>query len=128
MLEWVARRLLSGIFVVGGTDVLRNPGPRVAIVEPALGPMIVRSRAPLGPETLVRLNAAVHVTGGLMLAAGKAPRLAALALLASMVPTTFIGHRFWEEQDPARRSQQRTHLLKNLGLMGGLLLEATSKR
>jgi hypothetical protein len=58
------------------------------------------------------------------LAAGKFRRLAALALIGSIVPTTYAGHRFWEESDPATRAQQKMHFVKNLGLLGGLILAA----
>jgi putative oxidoreductase len=50
--------------------------------------------------------------------------VAALALGASLVPTTFAGHRFWEEGDPKQRAAQKIHFLKNVGLLGGLLLAA----
>ena len=55
---------------------------------------------------------------------GRFRRLAALALIGSIVPTTLGGHRFWEETDQAARAQQRMHFLKNLGLLGGLILAA----
>ncbi len=74
--------------------------------------------------TLVRLNGAVQVGGGVFLAIGKLPRLAALALMATIVPTTYAGHRFWEESDDIKRAEQRTQLLKNLGLLGGLIFAA----
>ena len=45
-------------------------------------------------------------------------------LAASLVPTTYVGHPFWQEPDPSQARQQRTHFLKNLGLLGGLLLAA----
>jgi uncharacterized membrane protein YphA (DoxX/SURF4 family) len=45
-------------------------------------------------------------------------------LAGTIVPTTYAGHRFWEESDPQSRSQQRIHFLKNLGLLGGLILAA----
>jgi hypothetical protein len=41
-----------------------------------------------------------------------------------MVPTTLTGHRFWEHDDPQQRTMHQTHFLKNLGLMGGLILAA----
>jgi uncharacterized membrane protein YphA (DoxX/SURF4 family) len=50
------------------------------------------------------------------------PRLASTLLAASIVPTTAIEHAFWDETDPARRSQSRSLFLKNVGLLGGLLL------
>ena len=45
-------------------------------------------------------------------------------LVASVIPTTYAGHRFWEEVDDETRAQQHVHFLKNLGLLGGLILAA----
>jgi uncharacterized membrane protein YphA (DoxX/SURF4 family) len=59
---------------------------------------------------------------GTALAIGIKPRLAALSLAASLIPTTLAGHRFWEEEDERARAMQLTQFLKNLGLLGGLLL------
>ncbi|HWJ97145.1 MAG TPA: DoxX family protein, partial [Acidimicrobiales bacterium] len=77
----------------------------------------------LADETYVRINGAVQVGAGLLLAAGKAPRLASTALAASLVPTTLAGHRFWEFEGDERKAQQ-IHFLKNAGLLGGLILAA----
>jgi len=121
----VARPMIGGIFVIAGLDVLANPEPRAKIVKPftdriaAMVPI-----APRDPVTAVTLNAVVHLAGGVMLAAGIFPRLAALALGASMVPTTLGAHRYWEYTDPAQRSMQRTHFLKNTAITGGLLIAA----
>jgi hypothetical protein len=40
------------------------------------------------------------------------------------VPTTLAGHRFWEHEDPKEKFGQLSHFLKNLGLLGGLLIAA----
>jgi hypothetical protein len=32
------------------------------------------------------------------------------------------GHRYWTFDDPAQRKMQKIHLLKNLSILGGLLL------
>ena len=79
---------------------------------------------PQDAEKLVRINGAVMVGAGTLMALGKLRRLAALALIGSIIPTTYAGHRFWEEEDEATKAQQRIHFLKNLGLLGGLILEA----
>ncbi len=42
----------------------------------------------------------MQIASALALATGRAPRLAATVLAASLVPTTLAGHRFWEESDP----------------------------
>jgi uncharacterized membrane protein YphA (DoxX/SURF4 family) len=62
------------------------------------------------------------VVGGLALATGRLPRLSALVLAGSLVPTTVVGHPFWAESEPTVRTGQRVHFAKNLGLLGGLLL------
>jgi len=66
----------------------------------------------------------VQVVGGVLLSFGIFRRLAASALIGSLVPTTLAGHRFWEELDDTARQQQLTQFFKNLGLLGGLLLVA----
>jgi P-loop Domain of unknown function (DUF2791)/DoxX len=43
-------------------------------------------------ELIVRGNGAVQVVGGALLASGTLPRLAALTLAGSMIPTTVAGH------------------------------------
>ena len=70
----------------------------------------------------MRSNAAVQVAGGVALAAGIAPRAAAMALIGSMVPTSIAGHGFWRIEDPAARKMQRVQLLKNVAMVGGLVL------
>jgi uncharacterized membrane protein YphA (DoxX/SURF4 family) len=121
----IARPLLAGIFIQGGIDAFRNPGPRAKRVEPVLSK--VGDTVPLPDDTVsvVRLNAAVQVVAGVMLSLGKLPRLSATVLAGSLVPTTAAGHRFWEEESPQAKAMQRTHFLKNLGILGGLIIAAT---
>lgn len=125
----LARALLSGTFVVGGARTLARPQQAAIAAEPVLDRLTPALRkvapwAPTDPVTLVRLNAGIHMVGGLMLATGHLPRVAAGAMAATMVPTTVAGHRFWEATDSRERRVQLNHFLKNLGLMGGLLLAA----
>jgi uncharacterized membrane protein YphA (DoxX/SURF4 family) len=121
----VARPLLASIFIAGGIDALRNPAPKAKLAEPVTSAIAgVVPSLPDDAELLVRANAAVQVGAGACLALGKVPRLSAALLAGSLVPTTFGGHRFWEETDPLKRAQQRTHFLKNASLLGALILAA----
>jgi putative oxidoreductase len=121
----IARPLLASIFIAGGLDALRNPGAKVKAAEAVVGPLSDGvSSIPNDPETLVRLNGAIQVVSGSLLAVGRFRRLASVALICSIIPTTYAGHRFWEETDDATRAQQRMHFFKNLGLLGGLILAA----
>jgi uncharacterized membrane protein YphA (DoxX/SURF4 family) len=121
----IARPLLASIFVVGGWDAVLHPAGKAkkaeAVSEPLSESVGVES---VDAETLVRINGAVQIGAGALLAVGKFRRLAALALIGSIIPTTYAGHRFWEESDPTTRAQQKLHFLKNLGLLGGLILAA----
>ena len=121
----LARPMLASMFVAGGLDALRNPESKVKAADAVVGPLteIVPS-LPDNTETFVRVNGAIQVGAGVLLAVGKFRRLAALALIGSIIPTTYAGHRFWDETDEGNRAQQRIHFFKNLGLLGGLILEA----
>ncbi|WP_328992080.1 DoxX family protein [Kribbella sp. NBC_01245] len=130
----LARPLLSAIFIVQGAKAVRNPDPHVAKAEPVadrlvplikkLAPAQVSDRLPESTRNLVRLNGAAQVIGGVALASGSGRRLGALVLAGSLVPTTLAGHSFWQESEPTVRQAQQVQFLKNLGLLGGLLLAA----
>jgi uncharacterized membrane protein YphA (DoxX/SURF4 family) len=122
----IARPLLASIFIVGGLDALRNPASKTqkarAVTEPLNEHIPAASN--VDTETMVRINAGIQVGAGVLLAVGWFRRSACLALMGSIVPTTYAGHRFWEETDDATRAQQRMNFVKNLGLLGGLILAA----
>ena len=117
-----ARVLTGSTYVLLGFDALREPGGRVDQAAPVLA--AIRKVAPLpeDDELVVRGNAAVMVAGGTLLGLGIAPRLSALALACSLIPTTLAGHSYWAVEDPAVRKQQRIQFHKNLAMLGGLLL------
>jgi uncharacterized membrane protein YphA (DoxX/SURF4 family) len=122
ILEVISRVALGWVFIQAGSAVVRAPGPPARKAEPVLS--AARRAAPVTlPDdvTLVRANAATQVVAGTALALGIAPRAAAGVLIASIIPTTAGGHRFWEFDDGAERAGQRNHFLKNISIVGGLL-------
>lgn len=122
LLRRLARPMLAATFIWGGIDVLRSPAGHAEKAKPVLDAFGPVERP--ADETMVKIDAGVKIVGGSLLALGKFPRLASMALAASLVPTTLAGHRFWEEQDPDARTAQRIHFVKNVGLVGGLLIAA----
>jgi putative oxidoreductase len=117
--------MLASIFILQGFDAMMNPERVSSRAESVVQPLA--ERVPLIPsetEQAVRINGAVQFTGGLLLGMGRLPRLSALAIAATLVPTTLAGHRFWEIDDKQERAAQRIHFLKNLSMLGGLLLAA----
>ena len=117
-----ARVLTGSTYVLLGFDALREPGGRVDQAAPVLAAIRKVAPIPKDDELVVRGNAAVMVAGGSLLALGIAPRLSALALACSLIPTTLAGHSYWAIEDPAVRKQQRIQFHKNLAMLGGLLL------
>jgi putative oxidoreductase len=59
--------------------------------------------------------------GGLSIALGYKARLGALALIAFLVPVTFMMHNFWSVPDPTMHQLQMVMFMKNIGLIGGAL-------
>ncbi len=103
----LARPMLAAAFVSGGIDALRSPEPRAEMAEPVARPLAGRLGLPADPVQLVRLNGALQLGAGLLLATNRLPRLAATVLAATLVPTTLGGHRFWEVDDERAKKQQR---------------------
>jgi len=117
--------MVASIFVIQGFDTFRHPEKVAPRAEPVVRPLSDRFTAvPAKTEDAVRLNGAVQAVAGTLLALGRFPRLSALALAATLVPTTAAGHRYWEAEEDADRNQQRIHFLKNLSMFGGLLIAA----
>lgn len=117
-----AARILTGsTYVLLGFDALRAPGARVDQAAPLLAAVRKAVPLPADDELMVRGNAAVQVLAGALLALGLAPRLSALALAGSLIPTTLAGHAYWTIEDPAARKLQRIQFHKNMAMIGGLL-------
>jgi putative oxidoreductase len=109
-------------------DAIFHPESKVKAAELVIRP--IAAHFPAFPENTahaVQVNGAVQVGAATLLALGRLPRLAALALIASLIPTTIAGHRFWDEIDEEVRAQQLTQFLKNLGLLGGLVLTVAQR-
>lgn len=113
----VGRAALAALFVLGGSAAARKPDQRVKRLQGAGLP---------GTELAVRANGVAMTIAGGMLGLGIAPRAAATILAVSLVPTTLVGHPFWSEEGEARAAQQ-THFMKNLAILGALLLVMAEK-
>ncbi|MFF9686916.1 DoxX family protein [Streptomyces sp. NPDC014623] len=125
ILRTVARPLLASVFISGGLRTFRDPHTVEAAADPVAKPLA--GHVPQLPDDtvrLVRINSAVQLGAGVLLAAGRFPRASALALAASLVPTTLAGHAWWKTDDPDERARQRVQFGKNLSLFGGLLIAA----
>jgi putative oxidoreductase len=120
--------LLAPFFIQSGWDALRRPESKVKAADAVVGPLSSRfDFVPNDPATAVRINGAVQCAAGALLAAGKLPRVAALILAGTLIPTTYADHRFWAEVDDEERVRQLSQFLKNTAIFGGLVVAGTSR-
>ena len=122
LIRLIPRAALAAIFIRAGWRGVKNPEPIANVA---------RNNLPIEPPqlaTIARAQAGAQLAGGVALAAGVAPRLAAAGLALTLIPVTYAGHPFWQMDDPQQRNQHLSHFFKNLGLFGGLMYVALEPR
>ncbi|MBO3103761.1 DoxX family membrane protein [Cellulomonas fengjieae] len=140
LLRRLARPLFASWFVTEGLDVVRHPAAHAAEARASL--TTLRSRLPeparqgpagqaLGRElterqltSIVQAHGAALAGAGVLLAVGKAPRTAALALAALTVPLilTNLPTKRLRTEDPAVRKARRDRFVRALAFTGGALI------
>ncbi|MDT0304007.1 DoxX family protein [Streptomonospora wellingtoniae] len=118
------QRLLAAPFIVDSVETLRDPHPRAE----ALAPAVSRVHAscpwiPDNPALVVRAQAVAGVGAGTMLLLGRGTRTASLVLAAQAVPSLVAAAQgnVWD-------SAGRDSAVKDIGLLGALVLTATEPR
>jgi putative oxidoreductase len=108
----LGRALLALIFVVSGFGKITGFAGTAGYMASKGMPM---------PEVLLVGAIAVEMVGGLLLVAGFKARWAAAALFGFIIPTTLLFHNPMGVSG-AEAQNQMIHFLKNLSMMGGMLL------
>ena len=115
----VARVLLSVVFVLNGLGIIDQTVPLKELMEHGV---------PVSVAHLLMMAARVlEFAAGLALALGVMPRLASLALLAFLVPATFVSHSFWQAAGTPAYVGQLINFSKNVAIWGGLVFVAMSE-
>lgn len=107
----VGKILLGGYFAFSGLNHFLNSRDMTGWVE---------SKGLPKPEILVYLSGIILLAGGLGIIAGAYPLLSVLAVSVFLVIVNITMHDFWNLEDG--RQEQMTHFLKNVGLLGALLM------
>ncbi|MYW81207.1 Uncharacterized membrane protein YphA, DoxX/SURF4 family [Streptomyces sp. LaPpAH-199] len=128
VLRRFARPLLASKFIRDGYAAVRNPVVPAARGEVGRGPVpaVSRLRLPDDPEQFVRIQGAVRLGAGVLLALGRAPRTASAALAATLVASALTPYVYPKagDADPEAREAERADLLTDFSLLGGLLIAA----
>jgi uncharacterized membrane protein YphA (DoxX/SURF4 family) len=107
-----ARICLSLIFLYGGIKNLTGFS--------AVEQMIAQKGLPL-PSLMLLGNIVFQLLGAISLLLGYKVRWGAILLIVFLIPTTLVFHNFWAVP-PERANMETIAFLKNLGLIGGVLM------
>ncbi|MBI1208863.1 MAG: DoxX family membrane protein [Azospirillum sp.] len=108
----IARALLAAIFIQSGLGKIVGFSGAAAYMAGHGMPVA---------ELFLVGAIAVELGGGLALLLGWQARWAALALFLFIIPTTLIFHAYWAVPEAQARNQE-IHFMKNLAIMGGMLM------
>src|SRR6202167_3613311 len=114
----VARLLMAVVFVLNGFGVIDQTIPAKKLRERGVPASLI----PL----MMLAGRALEIAAGFALALGIFPRLSALALLAFLVPATFVSHSFWLATGTPAFQGQLINFSKNMAIWGGLAFIAAS--
>jgi putative oxidoreductase len=110
----LGRVLLSVIFILSGLGKLPHFHD--------IAGMMAAKGIPLASVALV-ISLFIEIGGGLLVLTGYKAQYAALVMALWLIPVTLVFHHFWGI--PAEQQQDQTvHFLKNVAIMGGLLVLA----
>lgn len=127
----VARFLISLIFLAGGMNKILHWHEMESLLLNTLcewqfnmgfSEPIQNCLATLIPLTPFLLCLAIfcEMVGGLSILLGVKEKIGAFLLILFLVPATILLHPFWFEA--GAREVQLTHFLKNIAILGGLLM------
>jgi putative oxidoreductase len=112
------RVLLSVIFILSGISKITGWSGTEG--------MLVSKGVPLAPVALA-VVILVEIVGGLMVLSGFHAKWAAIVLFLYLIPTTLMFHAFWGLPSDQQQNMM-AHFLKNVSIMGGLLVTASVSR
>ena len=108
----IARILMTMLFVISGYGKLTDFAGTVNYMQYVHAPL---------PQVAAVVAIVMELLVGLALLVGIRVRWLALAMLVFVAGTSLIGHPFWTMTGDSRDLNQ-VQFLKNLAIMGGLLL------
>lgn len=126
MITALGRLLLGALFVVSGAGKIMGWEGTLGLMQGKGIPAIDIAGYPL-VQIVLAATIALEIVGGLMLITGLGAKPAAVALAAFTLAAGVLFHNFWAV-DAAQYMNQFNHFMKNLAIIGGLLVVAGQPR
>jgi uncharacterized membrane protein YphA (DoxX/SURF4 family) len=111
----IGRVLYSALFIGSGIGQLVQ-------LEESTTYAASRGLPPEPARLGVIVSGVAFVVGGVSIVFGIWGDLGALLLIVTLIPLTFLMHKFWAERDPIDQQRELSMFMKNLALIGGAVL------
>jgi len=124
LLYAIGRALIPVVFIVFGLQHfigVQSFADNIAAANLPLLPQVEQYLPISGPLALGYLVAVIEIIAGVLVFVGFLTRIAAFVLLVFCALTIYFVHHFWD-MEGATQTLNEIQALKNLALMGGLLL------
>jgi putative oxidoreductase len=114
----IGRAFIGALFLISGVFKIMGFAGMAGYMASAGLPMV---------NVLLVITIAIEIGCGLSLVTGWKALYGGIVLALFLIPTTLIFHAFWSA-DAAHFSDQITNFLKNLAILGGLLMVIEQER
>lgn len=109
----IGRLIFGGYFLMNAWNHFKN-------IESLTG--YAQSKGVPEPKAAVFVGGILLLLGGLGIVFGIAPEASLALLIIFLVPVSLKMHAFWKEADPMRRMTERVQFMKNMALIGAILM------
>jgi putative oxidoreductase len=112
-LLYIGRILFGGYFAFSGFNHFKMLDMMSGYAKSKGAPM---------PKLSVAFSGVLLIVGGLSVLFDILPGFGLVALALFLLPVTFIMHAFWKVQDPAAKMHEMVNFMKNIALLGAVLI------
>ncbi len=113
ILLYLGRLLFGGYFIFGGFNHFRSLNMMAGYAQSKGTPL---------PKFSVAFSGLLLLIGGVSVLLNAFPVVGLIALVLFLIPVTFIMHAFWKVQDAQAKMGEMINFMKNIALLGALLL------
>jgi putative oxidoreductase len=115
----IGRIIAGGYFIMGAFNHFKNLGMMKGYAQ---------SKGTPAPAVAVAGTGVLLLLGGFSLLLGYQPIVGIVLLIVFLLGVSFNMHNFWSIEDPQMKMAEMVNFLKNMGLLGLLLMLAAIPR
>ena len=109
----IGQILLGGFFIYNGVKHFSSLKDYTAYSQAMKVP---------APKYAVMFTGLLLLVGGLGIFFNMYIHTSIILLAIFLIPTSFMMHNFWAKENPAEKSTQKIQFLKNMAILGALLM------